>query len=233
MVGKFPAVQARGTLAERTYQALRDGIELGRLLPGERITERALASSLGVSATPVREAIRRLEQERLVERTGPRTVRVSQPTTETLRELAYTEACLRAIAARFATAKISDSEVDQLQQLVDRMEKAAALGETQVVLRLASEFDQTLQDASRNEVIAALAANVTAFGPSRRWRAVNQIVQHDPSTMKKRMDDHRAILDALRDKDADRVEHTVRQHILSATDYFIAVAMPDSQDSPP
>ncbi|GAA4685331.1 GntR family transcriptional regulator [Gordonia humi] len=228
MAGKLAAVQAGSTLAERTYQALRDSIELGRLLPGERITERALASSLGVSPTPVREAIRRLEQERLIERTGPRTVRVSQPTTETLHELAYTEACLRAIAARFATTKISDSEVDHLQQVVDRMEKAATAGETREVLRLASEFDQKLQDASGNEIITALAANVTAFGPSRRWRAVNEIVQHDQTTMMKRLDDHRAILDALRAKDADRVEHTVRQHIMSAADYFITAAVPES-----
>lgn len=228
MIGKLPVVQAGDTLAERTYQALRDGIELGRLLPGERITERALASTLGVSATPVREAIRRLEQERLLERTGPRTVRVSQPTTETLRELAYTEATLRAIAARFATSKISDLELDKLQQLVEQMGKAAAAGETRSVLQLASEFDEILQEASRNDVVAALAANVTAFGPTRRWRAINQIVQHDPCTMERRMDDHRAILDALRARDPDKVEHIVRQHILAATDYFMTVSSADS-----
>ena len=60
------------SLAERAYRALREQIATGGLAPGERVTERGLGLQLGVSATPIREALRRLEQERLVERAAAR-----------------------------------------------------------------------------------------------------------------------------------------------------------------
>src|SRR5258708_12772549 len=66
------ALERVDSLAERAYRALREQIATGGLAAGERVTERGLALRLGVSPTPVREALRRLEQERLIERAGPR-----------------------------------------------------------------------------------------------------------------------------------------------------------------
>src|SRR5918999_2547031 len=65
------------TLADRSYRAIRAAITTGELRPGQKVTERGLAERLSVSPTPVREAIRRLEQDGLLERTGPRTVQVA------------------------------------------------------------------------------------------------------------------------------------------------------------
>jgi len=96
------------SLAERAYRALREQIATGGLAPGERVTERGLGLQLGVSATPIREALRRLEQERLVERVAARQLRIAAHSDQALRELMYTEAVLRAAAARIATPKISD-----------------------------------------------------------------------------------------------------------------------------
>ena len=66
------------TLAERTYRAVRSAIGTGLLRGGEKITERGLAERFEVSPTPVREAIRRLEQDGLIQRTGPRTVELTE-----------------------------------------------------------------------------------------------------------------------------------------------------------
>jgi DNA-binding GntR family transcriptional regulator len=210
-----------GTLAERTYQALRDGIALGRLLPGERITERSLAADLGVSPTPIREAMRRLEQERLIERTGPKTVRISRPTKETLRELAYAEAVLRGLAARFAATKLTDAEIAELERLVSTMAAAYSSDDAVAALPVADRFNEIIQQASRNDIIASLAANITAFGPTRRQHALTEMVRHDRATLHKRLEDHRNILAALKAKDADRAEALVRQHVLDATEYFM------------
>ena len=62
------------TLADRSYRTIRAAITTGELRPGQKVTERGLAERLSVSPTPVREAIRRLEQDGLLERSGPRTV---------------------------------------------------------------------------------------------------------------------------------------------------------------
>ena len=81
----LPALSSQ-SLADQAYRALRTAITQGDLRWGDKITERGLAASLGVSPTPVREALRRLEQEQLVERTGPRSLRVA-----TVSPLARTE----------------------------------------------------------------------------------------------------------------------------------------------
>src|SRR5882724_4518428 len=86
------ALERVDSLAERAYRALREQIATGGLAPGERVTERGLAVRLGVSATPIREALRRLEQERLVDRVTARQLRIAEHSEQSLRELMYTEA---------------------------------------------------------------------------------------------------------------------------------------------
>jgi DNA-binding GntR family transcriptional regulator len=73
------ALSTGPTLADQAYRALREDIIEGRLQPGERITERQLAERLGVSPTPVREALGRLEHEQLIERSGMRRIQVAEP----------------------------------------------------------------------------------------------------------------------------------------------------------
>src|SRR5258708_3048941 len=77
------------SVGERGYGALGEQIATGGLAPGERITERGLGVQLGVSATPIREALRRLEQERLVERVAARQLRIAAHSDQTSRELIY------------------------------------------------------------------------------------------------------------------------------------------------
>src|SRR3954467_8569574 len=90
------------TLADRVYRALRDAITTGELRPGQKVTERGLAERLSVSPTPVRGAIRRLEQDGLLERTGPRTVKVTTVGDVAIQDLAEVEVALRGMVARFA-----------------------------------------------------------------------------------------------------------------------------------
>src|SRR5882757_1214831 len=107
------------SLAERAYRALREQIATGGLAPGERVTERGLAVRLGVSATPVREALRRLEQERLVDRLTARHLRIAAHSEQSLRELMFTEAVVRSAAARIATPKLGADTLDAMERLVE------------------------------------------------------------------------------------------------------------------
>ena len=125
MNSQLSALDRVDSLAERAYRALREQIAVGGLAPGERVTERGLALRLGVSPTPIREALRRLEQERLIERVGPRQLRVAERSEQSLHELLYTEAVVRAAAARFATNKITDDTLDEMTGLVDDLERGA------------------------------------------------------------------------------------------------------------
>src|SRR5215469_10198275 len=118
---ELPPVRRAQSLADQAYQSIREGIATGLFEAGERVTERGLAARLGVSPTPVREALRRLEQDGLVERVSPRELRVVEHSPVTLRELLLTSAVLRALEARFATSKITDAALDRMEALLDSL----------------------------------------------------------------------------------------------------------------
>ncbi|MFJ3366444.1 GntR family transcriptional regulator [Streptomyces anthocyanicus] len=219
---QLEALERPESLADRAYHALREQIATGGLPPGGKVTERGLAVRLGISATPVREALRRLEQERLVERVSPRQMRVSAYSEEALGELMYTEAVIRAAAARIATAKIDDATLDTMEALVDELGRDPAGADPARQLVLARRFDDLLLDAAGNPVIASVVDTVSVFGWAARLRAVRAMHDDEPEVGLSRLRGHRELLDALRARDADLVESLARRQIVEAADYFRA-----------
>src|SRR3984893_15707828 len=139
MASDLPSLLRVESLAEQAYRAIREGIATGLFEAGERVTERGLATRLSVSATPVREALRRLEQEGLIERVSARELRVVDHSSGTLRELLLTGAALRAMEARFATHKITEAALDRMVALVDAQASDQGI-DIPERLRIAREF---------------------------------------------------------------------------------------------
>jgi DNA-binding GntR family transcriptional regulator len=217
------ALERVDSLAERAYRVLREQIASGGLAPGERVTERGLALRLGVSPTPVREALRRLQQQGLLERVSARQMRITTQSKESLRELMYAEVVLRAAAARFAAAKVDDDTLDAMGALIDELEADPVNADPEHQLSLARKFDELLLAAAQNDVVAALIDTVSVFGWSTRVRAV-RAMHADPDVGFGRIRAHREILAALRERDAERVEELTHQHLTTAIDYFLAHA---------
>jgi DNA-binding GntR family transcriptional regulator len=113
------------TLSDQAYNALRGDITSGQFKPGQRVTERALALHLGVSPTPVREALQRLEHERLIERDSVRAIRIAEPSADRLYELAVIEAALRGAAARLAADRATARDVELMRADCDQAEALA------------------------------------------------------------------------------------------------------------
>lgn len=222
MQSEMVALERVESLSERAYRAVREQIATGGLAPGERVTERGLAVRLGVSATPVREALRRLEQERLVERVSARQLRIVTRSEASLRELMYTEVVVRAAAARFATAKIDEATLDAMAVLVDELERDPENADAELQLSLARRFDELLLTAADNNVVIGLIDSVSVFGWSLRVRAVRAMHADAIEVGRGRIQAHREILDALRARDADRVEALTRRHLTAAIGYFLA-----------
>lgn len=210
------------SLAERAYVAIRERIATGALAPGERLTERGLAASLGVSPTPVREAIRRLEQEGLLSRPTARSLAVVEHSDEALHELLYVEVVLRAALARFATVKISDDDIDRMDAVVERMIERSPKASAAELLDDAAEFDQILLAAARNDVVEALVASASIFSRARRIASVEAMLDRFPDTGRKHLFAHRDIVEALRARDPERVERAVRTQLLAVTDLLLS-----------
>ena len=209
------------TLADRTYRAAREAIAAGELRQGEKITERGLAERFAVSPTPVREAIRRLEQDGLIERVGPRTVVVATMGDSAVQELAEVEIALRGLVARFAARHATPAQLDDLDAILDEaddllivVQKRHADGqpvERQVnkLLDTMQRFNEAVNTCARNPVLVRLLEQTRVFTrDERRSRLLEHVAANDRFGLD-RYGSHRDLVRALRAADAVGAEAIV------------------------
>ncbi len=213
-------------LGNQAYRLLRQMITGGELAAGERLTERALAGRLGVSPTPIREAIQRLEHERLIERRDGRTLTVSEPSARRLWELRLIEAGLRGVAARLAAESATDKELRALAKAHDQAGealRAAADGSEKSrlkVLELTRAFHRLIDEASHNPVLLDMIATATAFDWTTRANAVKKLGADYPVGGARQ--EHGALLEALQARDGERAEEVMRAHLIRTGRYLLA-----------
>ncbi|WP_436698766.1 GntR family transcriptional regulator [Nocardioides sp. BYT-33-1] len=209
------------TLADRSYRAIRAAITTGELRPGQKVTERGLAERLQVSPTPIREAIRRLEQDGLLVRTGPRTVKVSSFGDAALQDLAEVEVALRGMVARFAARHATADQLDELDAVLDDaddllivIKQRHGAGEDierhlhQLLDRM-QRFNDIVDAAAGNPVLVRLLDQTRVFSwPERRTLLLERIAE-DPTFGLARYSSHRALVRALRAGDSAAAEALV------------------------
>jgi DNA-binding GntR family transcriptional regulator len=215
----LPSLLRADSLAEQAYRAIREGIATGLFSAGERVTERGLATRLNVSATPVREALRRLEQEGLIERVSARQLRVVDHSSGTLRELLLAGAVLRAVEARFATRKITDQALDRMAALVEAQASGRDIDIAER-LRIAREFDIEIERAADNPTLRSMILSLSIIGQDRRARSVESLLLH-PEMGLRRVQDHRDLLAAFRNRDPDLVEQVFRRHTTAGVELLL------------
>ncbi|MEM8843160.1 MAG: GntR family transcriptional regulator [Pseudomonadota bacterium] len=191
------------------YTALLEAIDRGDYPPGERLIETDLAKRFGVSRTPVREALNRLESHGMAQRDGRRGLTVSRLDYDQLGELYELREVLEGYAARLAARHASAAEIAVLQEMVDadraRAEDAPALAQAN---RL---FHRQLHRAAHNRYLNDMLQRMrrslallsgTTFTASERPKQSN--------------DDHEVIVDAIEARDENAAEAAARAHISSA-----------------
>lgn len=193
---------------QTAYQRIIGEIRNGTLQPGDRLTETDLAARLGISRTPVREAIRQLETDGLVvhmPRLGA-TIRTLGPAE--ISELYDMRAVLEGAAAQFAARAASNVELNELEALHDAM-MAAPDGDA--MFGLNQQFHFALLDAARNrfliKAVGAIHKTLLILGPS-------TIAETDRASMA--LTEHVAILTALKARDPKAAGDAMRHHIEAA-----------------
>ena len=198
-----------GPRGEFVYKALLEAIRAGRLLPGERIREEDVAQSLGVSRTPVREALQLLQARRLVELAPGRGIVVMELNRQQVLELYAMREVLEGAAARFAAQHAVAPEIAVMKHLLD--EFTAAKGDPEKLARINNNLHRTIYEAARNrymhealnnlEDALSLLRNTTFSLPERQASADRE---------------HRAIVAAIENRDSDAAEAESRRHIREA-----------------
>lgn len=188
------------------YDRLMDEIRSGRLAPGARLRESDLAARLGISRTPVREAIRRLEAEGLVVHEARSGASVRKLDHAEVMELYEMRSVLEGTAARMAARGASDVELAELKAL--NMEMAGAVNDPERTGRLNRQFHATLLNAARNRFLsramASLQRTLLILGPS---------TLADPDRAEQALQEHGRILKALAQRDMVEAELAMRSHI--------------------
>jgi DNA-binding GntR family transcriptional regulator len=197
---------------EMAYEFLKSSVLSGHLNPGERLTEEYLAKKLGVSRTPVREALHKLESEGLIKPLETRGFIVSRDSKDEVEELFELRAILEGYALRIISERISEEDLKQLGRLIAGAEDALRRKRMEEVFKWNTKFHDTIHgivvDKKR---LHRLLVNIRKY--VLRYR--RNTLQY-PDGGKRAVDGHRKILLALRLKDPDLCERMMREHIQEA-----------------
>ena len=197
---------------EKVYEYLKSAILSGRFHPGSRLAEEHLAKEAGVSRTPVREALHKLELEGLIKPLETRGFIVSRDSKEEVEELFEIRAILEGHALRIISQKISDQDVGKLSGFIEKAEEALRKRRIDEVFKWNTKFHDTLHGmVSEKRRLHRLMVNVRKY--VLRYR--KDTLQY-PDGGKRAIDGHRKILMALRLKDPDLCERIMREHIEQA-----------------
>lgn len=196
-------------LTDQALAYLRDSIQSGKLSPGQEIDYVELAADLGMSRTPIRESVRQLMTEGLVEMNQGGTVRVTQLSAEEAEGFYQVRDELEVVAARAAALHISELEIEMLQANLALFESAKS--NTETLAQVDNQFHNLIYDACNNAYLTqTLKLLRTRIG----------LLKGKPFDSPKRIEDaykeHAAIIKAFRTHDPDKVEKAVARHYANA-----------------
>lgn len=206
------AKAVESTVVDYTIDALRDAIRSGRLAPGQRLVVADITSMLSVSAGPVREAIRRLTGEGLIEIVPHRGASVRQITLRDLEEIFELRGAVEGLAARLAAQHASEGDfLDELHTLMEEMTVHATSEDVTGYLRTNTAFHDLIYRMSGNDRLRTLAAQLVM--PVYQVRLPQRM---DRAAMQISFRDHKIIAAALTKGDGDAAEAAMRVHVAQA-----------------
>ncbi|MBJ6988422.1 MULTISPECIES: GntR family transcriptional regulator [unclassified Devosia] len=201
-------------LTDQLFEQLSEAIVLGTFAPGAKLSEPRLAAQYGVSRGPLREAIRRLEERKLVTRAPRQGVRVVVPTPSDALELFTIREVLEGLAARQAAEHATDAEINELRAMLQRHRGALSEPDALVYWQATanSDFHFMIARVGRNQHLFDLLCGeyYTLF---RLYRMQHRIV---PGRAQRALAEHERIVEAVADRDVELAELLMRRHIASA-----------------
>ena len=198
-------------LRDVVFNTLRQAIITGEFAPGERLMEIALANRLGVSRTPVREAIRKLELEGLVKIIPNKGAYVTGITPKDVQDIYMIRSILEGMCARWATEHITPEQIEQLEEIVLLSEFHLKKDKDKVVQvsDLDGKFHHVLYEASNSRIMEHTLSDFHKYVKMARMLSVGA-----KNRAEKSIEEHKAILEAIKKGDADEAERLANLHIM-------------------
>lgn len=209
MTGRKNSNKKSEVLRDRAYASIKNAIITARLEPNRRLVEETLAADIGVSRTPVREALQKLEKEGLIFKLTNAGFAVKGVSEEEVEEILGLQCVLEAYAGRLATESITEKEMRSLNDIIARQEECLADANTEKFIRLDSEFHDAIHRAAKNTRLYELAQNLRDCMD--RYRVIVFCSSHAKLSLS--VKDHKQIVSLMRTKNARRIEKLISRHI--------------------
>ena len=195
-------------LRDVVFNTLRKAILTGELKPGERLMEIHLANRMGVSRTPIREAIRKLELEGLVIMIPRRGAEVAQITEKSLKDVLEVRRALDALCVELACDRISAGEEEQLKEACDEFVRATKTKDATIIAKADVAFHDIIVHATGNLRLIQLINNLSEQMYRYRFEYIKDEKRHDSL-----IDEHRIIYESIVTRDKKRAAETAKLHI--------------------
>lgn len=211
-------------LRELVFEALREAIINGKLKPGERLMEIQLADDLGVSRTPVREAIRKLELEGFVVMIPRKGAYVADISLKEIADVFEIRGALEGLAAELAAERATEDEIEQMERFLVELAEMIEGKVLDRIVEIDTRFHETLYSSSRNErlsqILNLLREQIQRF----RTRTMTH-----PARMKVALEEHRGMVEALATRDGELARRLAQEHIQSAENSLMALLALDEK----
>lgn len=196
------------SLTSIIFEKIREDILNGRYEPGEKIVEAKLAEELGVSRTPVREALKQLELDGLVENIPNRGVIVKGISEQDIEDIYTIRMAIEGIAARWSVERMDDSELQGLKDIYELMEFYTFKKDVDKVFELNTRFHETLYKATKSRYLEHVLKDFQIFIKSTR----NESLKSE-GRMEQALAEHKLIMEALTNRDVDQAVKYIVNHV--------------------
>ena len=208
-VGPLQAFQERKSLGEHVFESLKHSIVMGKISSGEWLVESHIAETLGISRTPVREAIHKLEREGLIERQPRGGFTVLGLTRNDIGETFGIRSVLEGYAARLAAVKHNEEELETLEKKIEEFQNALDRKKMNLLPAINTEFHDLLYSLSKSPKLISIINGLR--DQICRFRKMNLKEEKFAATSNQ---DHIQMLQSIRKRNAQDAERLAREHIL-------------------
>lgn len=195
-------------LRDVVFNTLRQAILTGELKPGERLMEIHLANRLGVSRTPIREAIRKLELEGLVTMIPRRGAEVAQLTEKSMSDVLEVRRAMDALCAELACERITEEELGRLRAACEKFEQIISTKDVKKIAQADVELHDIILQATGNNRLIQLVNNLSEQMYRYRFEYIKDFSQHE-----KLVEEHRIIYESLAGRNKEQAAEAARMHI--------------------
>jgi len=208
---KYIGDNNKSSLFNSVYTELRDGILTGELKPGESLTELRISSELGVSRTPVREAIRQLEHDELVRAIPNKGAVVIGISVADIDDMYTVRMFAEGLAAEWAVVHITDEQIEDMRYTVELQEFYAKKGDYFQVWQLDGKFHHIIYEACKSRMLCHVLSDFHSYASRARELSIKT-----PARLLASVEEHRNIYEAISRKDGYDAKKYVEEHLIHA-----------------